>query len=85
MAVNCSKSVRVCLGDLRKEVEIAGGEGGGGIDDATNGGAIVTAKCLPQLDGEVGKCSLDRNRKDPAIRRSREDLDDAAHEENSRA
>jgi hypothetical protein len=33
----------------------------------------------------VGKCSLDRNRKDPAIRRSREDLDDAAHEENSRA
>ena len=45
MAVNCSNSVRVCLGDLSKEVESASGEGGGGIDDATNGRAIVTAKC----------------------------------------
>ncbi len=85
MAVNCSDSVRVGLGNLSKEVEIAGGESSGGIDDATNGGASVTAKCRPQLNGEVGKCSLDRNRKDPTSGRSREDFDNAAHEKNSRA
>ena len=64
MIANCSNSVQVGLGNLGKEVEIAGGKSSGGIYDATNCGAIVTAKCQPQLNGEVGECSLDRNRKD---------------------
>jgi len=85
VAVNCSDSVRVGLGKLSKKVEIACGESSGCIDDATNGGAIVTAKYRPQLNGEVGKCSLDKNRKDPTSGRGREDLDNAAHEENSGA
>jgi hypothetical protein len=85
VAVNCSDNVRVCLGNLGKEVEVAGGESSCSIDDAMNSGAIVTAKCQLQLNGEVGECSLDRNRKNPTSGRGREDLDNAAHEEHSGA
>ena len=62
VAINCSDSVRVCLDNLGEEVEVAGDESSCGIDDAMNSGAIVTAKRQPQLNGEVGECSLDRDR-----------------------
>ena len=85
VAINCSDSVRVCLDNLGEEVEVASDESSCGINDAMNSGPIVTAKRQPQLNGEVGECSLDRDRKDPTSGQGREDLDNAAHEEHIRA
>ncbi len=82
MAENRSDSVRVGLGDLSKEVKVAGSESSGGVDDALNCRAIATSKCQSQLDGEVGESSLDRDREDTTGRWGRQD-GDAGHEEHS--
>ena len=84
IAADRSKGVRACLGNLCKEMEVAGGESSGGVNDALNCRAIAAAKRRPQLDGEVGECSLDRDRGNPMSRLGRKDLD-AVHEELSGA
>ena len=71
VAVNCSNTVWIGLCNLSKEVEIADGKSCGGTNDATNRRAIVIAKYRPQLNGEVGKGSLDWDGKDTTSGRGR--------------
>ena len=71
VAVNCSDTVWIGLCNLSKEMEIADGKSGGGINDATNRRAIAIAKYRPQLNGEVGKGSLDWDGKDTMSGRGR--------------
>jgi hypothetical protein len=70
-------------------VEVASGQGGGGVDDTTDRWALGAAQLTPELKGDVWECCLDWHWEDATRRGSitedRDSLRDTEEEDNGLA